>query len=296
METILGNFLRFEWLTNPDWISAIGTIGATLGAVGIAAYSIRIGQQNKKYEGLRYVFELLDDNGHRNARRRIVNLYGEDIEYRKEKILRLMGLDEDGIKRKEAILKESKEIVKADFEQIGSLLKNNEIPKDEFIKIYWHEVLKCWQVLNKDIQEIRNSLKSESYMQNFEELNKLAIEYAKRKKNVKDVTQLVHKDIIVYPQLNKYDYTTHPLQVSYRSDEILNSETLNNDTIYLIDENKHKITHSKLKIDYNVKLRLIIVSIIEKPKDKRCYLFFSTNIHDIYGIPLKEPQKTDHTV
>ena len=54
-----------------------------------------------------------------------------------------MGVEKDDLLRKEAILKESKEIVKADFDQIGSLLKNNEISKDEFIKIYWHEVLKC---------------------------------------------------------------------------------------------------------------------------------------------------------
>ncbi len=79
------------------------------------AYSIHSGQQNKKYEGLRYVYELLDDNGHRNARRRIINLYGEEKEHRKRRILRLMGLEEEEIQRKEAILKESREIVKAAF-------------------------------------------------------------------------------------------------------------------------------------------------------------------------------------
>ena len=101
-----------------DWISTIGTIGATLGAVGIAAYSIHIGQQNKKYEGLRYVYELLDNNGHRNARRRIINPYGEEKEHRKRRILRLMGLEEEEIRHKEAILKESREIVKAAFYDI----------------------------------------------------------------------------------------------------------------------------------------------------------------------------------
>jgi len=123
IEIILGNLLNFEWVTNPNWVSALGTIGATIGAVGLAAYSIRIGQQNKKNEGLRYVFGLLHDNGHRNARRRIVNLYNEKDENRKEKILRLMGVKEEDIQRKDAILIESQEIVKADFEEIGSLLK-----------------------------------------------------------------------------------------------------------------------------------------------------------------------------
>jgi hypothetical protein len=154
-ESILGNILNFKWITDPNWITAIGTIGSTLGAVAIAAYSFYLGRENEKNQGLRYVFQLLDDNGHRNARRIIVNLYGEEDEYRKEKILRLMGLKDEDIQRKEAILKESQEIVKADFDQIGSLIKNKEIPKNVFLKIYWYEVLKCWQVLDKDIKKFK---------------------------------------------------------------------------------------------------------------------------------------------
>ncbi|HJT85450.1 MAG TPA: hypothetical protein VJ697_13300, partial [Nitrososphaeraceae archaeon] len=135
----------------PNWVSTIGTASATIAAVFIEARTFRIEQQNKideierkKNEVLRYVFGILNDNGHRNFRRRIVNLHDEKDEYRKEKILRLMGLSEDEIKRKETFMVESKEIVKADFEQIGSLYKNGEIPRRNFIKIYWREVLKCW--------------------------------------------------------------------------------------------------------------------------------------------------------
>ncbi len=67
------------------------------------------------------------------------------------------------------IHKESAEIVKADFDQIGSLVENKAVHKDEFLKIYWLEVLKSWKVLFKDeIENIRAM--DRDYMRKFETL------------------------------------------------------------------------------------------------------------------------------
>jgi hypothetical protein len=290
--SIFSNILNFEWITDPIWITAIGTIGSTLGAVIIAAYSFYIGRENEKNQGLRYVFQLLDDNGHRNARRRIVNLYGEEDEYQKEKILRLMGLSENAIRRKEAILKESQEIVKADFDQIGSLIKNKEIPKNVFIKIYWHEVLKCWQVLDKDIKKIQSDLNDEKYMENFKHLNNLATKYVKRKKKIKDFTKLVHKDIRVYPLLTINEYDSYTREILIESDEDLNTDTVNHNTIYLVDDNNEKVP-SKIEIDYKDENKWIIIRINEKPNDKKCYLYLTKDIRDRYGISLNKPIKSN---
>ena len=279
----------------PNWISAIGTIAATFSAVIIAAYTFRIGQHNKKNEVLRYVFELLDDNGHRNARRRIINLYREKDENRIKKILRLMGVKEEDLDRKESILIESQEIVKADFEEIGTLVKNNEIPKDEFIKIYWRDIIKCWQVLEEKIKIIQETVDM-SYMKNFEYLQEEATEYANNILNIQDISQLIKKDIIVYPKVEKKDYNQSLREISFLSDEHLDRETLNDDTIYLRDENEVKIIDSQINIDYNDKLKLIIIKILEKPQAKRCYIFLSKGIKDIYGNPLKEEIQPNHTV
>ena len=92
IKSIIDNLVNLHWVTNPEWWSAIGTVGVTAIAIGISFWSVHIGKENKKNDSLRYVFQLLDDNGHRNARRRIINLDGEDLDYRKEKILRLLGL------------------------------------------------------------------------------------------------------------------------------------------------------------------------------------------------------------
>lgn len=279
----------------PEWLSAIGTIAATIAAVVIAAYTFRIGQRNKKYEGLRYVFELLDDNGHRNARRRIINLHGEKDEKRKIKILRLMGVKKEDIDRKEAILTESKEIVKADFEEVGSLLKNGEIPHDDFIKIYWRDIYKCWHVLEKEILRIQENI-DKNYMQNFKYLKEKAIEYATNNLNIQDFSQFVNKDIIVYPKLERKDYDPNLGEISFQSDEYLDKKTLTDTNIYLMDKNKGKIMESQLDIDYNNDLKLIIIKIIEKTQNKNCYLCLSTNIKDIYGNPLEEDIQTEHTV
>jgi hypothetical protein len=292
-ESILSNILNFEWITDPNWITAIGTIGSTLGAVIIAAYSFYLGRENEKNQGLRYVFQLLDDNGHRNARRRIVNLYGEEDEYRKEKILKLMGVKDEDIKRKEAILKESQEIVKADFDQIGSLIKNKEIPKNLFIKIYWHEVLKCWQVLDKDIKKIQRDLNDEKYMENFKHLNDIATKYAKRKKKIKDFNKLVHKDIRVYPLLTD-NYNPSTGEILIKSDEELDAETINRNTIYLVDDNNEKVP-SKIDVEYKHENKWIIIRINEKPNDKKCHVYLTTDIKDRYGVSLNKSIKSDFT-
>lgn len=295
IKSIIDNLVNLHWVTNPEWWSAIGTVGVTAIAIGISFWSVHIGKENKKNDSLRYVFQLLDDNGHRNARRRIINLDGEDLDYRKEKILRLLGLNDDEIKRKEAICKESQEIVKADFDQIGTLLKNKEIPKDEFIKIYWHDVLKCWQVLDNDIKGLRETLNDDTYMENFQYLEKIAREYAKKKKklDLEDIKKLIQKDITVYPNLN-FD-KPYVKEVRVESDEYLKENTVNNNTIYLVDEDNNKIPSSSLTIEYDPRNRYIDLKNITNPSGRKGYVYLSTCIKDKFDKPLKKPKRSDFT-
>ena len=50
-------------------------------------------------------------------------------------------------------------------------------------------------------------------MQNFDDLNNLATKYARHKKKINDLPQLIHNDIIVYPELKKSDYIPQLRQV-----------------------------------------------------------------------------------
>ncbi|HJT85983.1 MAG TPA: hypothetical protein VJ697_15995 [Nitrososphaeraceae archaeon] len=274
-----------------EWLTALGTVGSALVAVGIALYTRKISKKNEQNHALRYVFQLLDDNGHRNARRRIINTFGENSDERQIKILRLLGLKQDEIDRKEAILKESEEIVKADFDQIGTLLKNKEIPKDEFIKIYWHEVINCWKVLDEDIQKTRKKiLMDDNYMRNFQELYETSTEHAKNKMEYTDtkLSKFPHKDTTIHPNLTIEDWNPSNRQFTIHTDEILDRKTLLvNETIYLVDDDNNKID-DKISIQYDKINSKIIVTVDEgQPKTAR-HLYLSEEIKDIYGVPLKK--------
>ena len=281
------------WYHSPEWITAIGTIGSTIGAVSIATYSFKLGRENEKKQGLRYVFQLLDDNAHRNARR-IVNLYKETIDERKARILRLMGVEEKDILRKEALIKESEEIVKADFDQIGALITNKEIPKNNFIVIYWHEVLRCWFVLENNIVNIRNSLHDNNYMENFEKLKVIAEEYTKNKIKQDNFSKIIKKDIIVPPIALGWDSDSlqeDNKKISVligRFDEILDDLTLNKNNIYVIDENKNKSKDFHVDIQKNEKSIICMIKGGRPPADTKQYsIYLSNNVKDINGIALE---------
>jgi hypothetical protein len=132
---------------SPDWLTAIGTIGTLIGAVIIGALSLHLTRRAEERQAQRQIrgehmqrlaeiFRLLDDNGHRNARRRNYNLYLETDPTRINKILDLMGVD---LQRINTNIRESKEIVKADFDRAAYLALNEAIPKKDFLDIYGND-------------------------------------------------------------------------------------------------------------------------------------------------------------
>jgi hypothetical protein len=58
-----------------DWLTAYGTIGTLIGAVGIGAISLYLTRRAEHTQRLAEIFKLVDDNRHRNARSRNYNLY-----------------------------------------------------------------------------------------------------------------------------------------------------------------------------------------------------------------------------
>jgi hypothetical protein len=220
--------------TITDWFSAIGTVGGMIAAIGIGAYSLYRTRSNETKQGLSKVFELLNDNAHRNARRRIYNLYQENEDYRKKKILKVMGVKEEDLNRMDAIHKESKEIVKADFDQIGSLVEDKAVQKDEFLRIYWYEVLKCWKALYDDeIKEIRDTLGDNNYMANFEKL----VSYAENFKNINVNKIEITKDVIINPKvINVKPYVATPkYKINVTFDHVMDESTINANTVSLED-------------------------------------------------------------
>ena len=225
-----------------DWLTAIGTISSAIGAVGIAGYSFSLTRRNEQRHSLEYVFRLLNDNAHRNARRTIYNLYDEKDRRRRKKILWVMGVKVKDLDRME----ESAEIVKADFDEIGSLIENKSVPEKEFLKRYWLEVLKSWTVLRDEIKKIRQI--DINYMENFDKLKCHAEEYRKRE-NLKQPE--VFKDIIITPAVEDFKkYIPGPMDFKIAVFfDIPIDETTFTDKVEITNENTGEKIKPKLSWD-----------------------------------------------
>lgn len=80
----------------------------------------------------------------------------------------------------------------------GSLVDSKAISKEEFLKINWHDVLKCWKVVYDDIKHIR-AIGNKDYMVNFERLKS----HAEKFKNTSVEETEIWTDVIIRPQIIK---------------------------------------------------------------------------------------------
>lgn len=88
-------------------------------------------------------FEILNDNAHRNARIRLYRAAEIPDEAAKNAHLRALGVEDKHLR---TIIKESENIVLADFDQMGTLVKNKLLPVNEFLKVYWNTIISSYEV------------------------------------------------------------------------------------------------------------------------------------------------------
>lgn len=191
----------------PEWVAAFTAIAAvTITSLIFFRYmkkhekeSIDLQKKQNRFAALIELFKLLNDNAHRNARRRCINLYGVNEELKQWNILEFMNATKDKKQIDHNYLHtihlESREIVKADFDQIGSLVIEEIIYEKEFLNIYWYEVLKCWKAVFDDIQE-RREKENYNYMKNFEYLMNKAEVY--RAERFKEITSPLNMDKSIF--------------------------------------------------------------------------------------------------
>jgi hypothetical protein len=74
-----------------------------------------------------------------------------------------------------------KDIVRSDFNEIGTLIHYGLLEKKIFIEEYYWVILKIWSFLKKEIETRRTTIGPPNYMEHLEEMRKKALEYAKKK-------------------------------------------------------------------------------------------------------------------
>jgi hypothetical protein len=123
---------------------------------------------NKSYKrnGLLEAFKLLSESGHRESRRVVYALHDQYNSNRDEKIFIESDLNRRAV-----------EMVRADFDQMGTFVRNRSITKNDFLNAYGETVFRCWRALEPHILTERQQRHFEYYMKNFEWLSDEAIKY-----------------------------------------------------------------------------------------------------------------------
>ena len=141
---------------------------------------------NKKQLKQNHLSELIknfNQPSHREARKVIY-----DHSQKKNKFqtclfnyLKLTKFTEFEAEAKEALIEISKNIVRSDLNYAGTLVLYKMIESKMFLDEYWWIILSCWNILENDIKERRNTNNGISnYMRNFENLKIMAEKFVKK--------------------------------------------------------------------------------------------------------------------
>ncbi len=115
-------------------------------------------QQRQAQEGLNFitamleVFKLLNDERHRNARREVFKM-------------KVLNVSKDGLP---ADYEDNAALVRADFDQIGGLVKSGLVPKELFMLSYADTTLRVWSALKDNLMEEREKRKQPAFQELFE--------------------------------------------------------------------------------------------------------------------------------
>jgi hypothetical protein len=134
----------------PSFITDISAILAALG-VGVATYFLLLKQHQAN--GLLEAFKVLGTEEHREARKSVYRLYDK---YQKENDLKIFFGDKNV------------EIVRGDFDLMGTLIRSKSIHKKNFLRQFGPTAYLCWKRLEGHIDEERTRRKFPPYMRDFE--------------------------------------------------------------------------------------------------------------------------------
>jgi hypothetical protein len=118
---------------------------------------------------------MLNDAKHREARR---VLYDEPRSVSYEILGLQRSTPDDGASINE-IKSMSRDIVRSDFNENGTLVYHNLLDGTIFVREYYWVILKTWHLLAQEIMERRKGVGPPNYMEHFEEIHNMALEYAK---------------------------------------------------------------------------------------------------------------------
>jgi hypothetical protein len=123
-------------------------------------------EKGYKRDGLMQAFRILSGSDQRNERSRVLELYDD---FRLNNDVNVYEAAEED--------KRISEKVRADFDTIGTLLKNEALPPQEYLEAFWNITLRCFISLKPLIDHRREERDYANYSMHFQELAKAASDY-----------------------------------------------------------------------------------------------------------------------
>ena len=165
------------------YVTIAGVLIAMIGVL-IGYITYKFNKKQLKQNQLSEVIKSLNHPLHREARKVIYDHYDQkqisNISFQLLEIDRNQ-FSEYEAEAKDATIEIAKNIVRSDLNHVGTLVHHKMIEVKVFLEEYWWIILKCWHILEDDIQERRNQKNGISnYMINFEELKIKAENFAKK--------------------------------------------------------------------------------------------------------------------
>ena len=142
----------------PTWTDIVGVVAALVGT-GIVTITFLYQRAQHQLNGLMEAFKLLNNQDHRAAREDVYNLYKQ---YESNSDLSIFE-------------HKSVEIVRADFDEIGSLVRSGSMQKKGLLEAYGYNAFVCWTSLELNILQERKRRGFEPYMKNFQWLSNGAV-------------------------------------------------------------------------------------------------------------------------
>lgn len=146
----------------------------------VAAVSILIFWYQRKtarHTAVAEAFKMLNDVKHREARKVLYDI--DEKRPPREASYDIIGIDSNKPSNQEALVEICKDIVKNDFNEIGTLIHYRLLDGKIFINENFWIILKIWSLVHEDIKD-RRKRHSFNYMQRLEELKEKACKYAEK--------------------------------------------------------------------------------------------------------------------
>jgi hypothetical protein len=153
----------------PAWTDILAAFGA-IGVIVLGFITFWFYRKEHRLNGLVQAFKILNDSEHRQAREMV---YSNFKIYAEKKNSNIFTDSEQA--------KKSTEKVRADLDQMGTLVRNGTIQKSGFLQAYGETSYRCWNALRDHIKKERDQRHFEYYMENFEWISNEAIKYWQRK-------------------------------------------------------------------------------------------------------------------